>query len=585
VKKRQVLWRMLSFAKPHKGLLAAGLAGAVAAGALQLIPPKLTKHLINRVLTPGPQNAPELLWPLVGLLAAVTGLRLLVGQVRLNCLARLSELMTHDMRAQAFAHLQKLSLAYFSKKPTGNLISRITNDTDRLWDFLAFGVVDLLISALTIGGIATILVLEDPTLAALTMAPVPVSFALTYFHIKAMRRIMTRLWARWSSMTSVLSDVIPGVRVVKAFAQEQREVRRFTGRSQAVVDDAMRCHREWTTYWPRLSLVLNMGTLAIWAYAAPRIMGRQFDLGTFVMFLGYVWMFYGPVEHLGMMNRMIQRAVTSAHRVFSVLDTPVTIISKPTALPPTRARGEITFENVSFSYDGVIRVLQGISFRANAGEVIGLAGPSGGGKTTMVNLVCRFYDPIEGRILLDGTDLRDWDLHDLRRQIGVVLQEPYLFHGTVAENIAYGNPGAGVEQIIAAARAANAHDFIVGFADGYDTVIGERGQTVSGGERQRLSIARAILNNPRILILDEATSSVDSKTEMKIQEAIDRLVEGRTTIAIAHRLSTLRRANRLMILDKGKLAEQGTHEELMKAGGLYAGLHKTQAEMHALFAV
>jgi ATP-binding cassette subfamily B protein len=217
--------------------------------------------------------------------------------------------------------------------------------------------------------------------------------------------------------------------------------------------------------------------------------------------------------------------------------------------------------------------------------MIGLAGPSGGGKTTMVNLVCRFYDPVDGRILIDGVDLRDWDLHELRSQVGVVLQEPYLFRGTVAENIAYGHPEATMDQIIDAARAANAHDFIVGFPDGYDTMVGERGQTLSGGERQRLSIARAILNNPRILILDEATSSVDSKTELKIQEAIDRLVKGRTTIAIAHRLSTLRKADRLVILDKGELVEEGSHDELMEKDGLYAGLHKTQSELHSLFAV
>jgi ATP-binding cassette subfamily B protein len=386
-------------------------------------------------------------------------------------------------------------------------------------------------------------------------------------------------------MTSVLSDVIPGVRVVKAFTQEARETRRFTARSQAVVDDSLVLHREWTRFWPTLTLTLNLGTLVIWAYASPRIMGGTFDLGTFVMFLGYVWMFYGPIEHLGMMNRTFQRATTSAHRVFAVLDTPPDIYSPPAAAGRGDLRGAIVFENVSFSYDGVKRVLLDVSFRIEPGQIVGLAGPSGGGKTTLINLMCRFYDPLDGRILIDGVDLRDWDLHDLRRRIGVVLQEPYLFHGTIAENIAYGRPDATFDDIIAAARAANAHDFIVGFPEGYDTLLGERGQTVSGGERQRLSIARAILNNPRVLILDEATSSVDSKTEMKIQEAIDRLVAGRTTIAIAHRLSTLRRADRLIILDKGKLVEQGSHAELMAAGGLYAGLHKTQAELQALFAV
>ncbi|MFQ6047867.1 MAG: ABC transporter ATP-binding protein, partial [Phycisphaerae bacterium] len=475
--------------------------------------------------------------------------------LRLNRLARLSEMMTHDLRTAVFSHLQRLSLAFFSKKPTGHLISRITHDTDRLWDFVAFGVVELLMSGLVVIGIAIILFLEEPVLAGLTMIPIPVGAAITYFHTVAIRRFFRRLWRR--------------------------------RRSRSFVGDAMDLHAEWTTYWPKVMLLLQAGTLIIWSYAGPKIIrgDERFTLGLFVMFLGYVWMFYGPIEQLGMMNRMFQRAATSAQRVFEVLDTPPTIYSKAGAVRKRPIQGAVTFENVSFSYDGIKRVLEEVSFHIEPGEMIGLAGPSGGGKTTLVNLICRFYDVTDGRILIDGVDVRDLDLQELRSQIGVVLQEPYLFRGTIAENIAYGNAGATIDQIITAARAANAHDFIVGFPDGYDTLVGERGQTLSGGERQRISIARAILNNPRILILDEATSSVDTNTEMKIQEAIDRLVEGRTTFAIAHRLSTLRRANRLIILDKGKLVEQGTHEQLLAADGLYAKLHRTQRELQAIFAV
>ena len=583
--KRRILFRLLYLSATYRKLLTVGIIGALGTAALQLIPPKLTQRLINDVLTKSSHQRTDLLWPLIGLLAAVILVRGFFSYLRLNCLANLAENVTHDLRQKTFAHLQKLSLDYFSRKPTGNLISRITNDTDRLWDFIAFGFIDVAISAVMLLGIAVIMFREDVKLATLTLTPIPLSCLLTWLHVKTLHPMMSRLWNKWSDMCNVLSDVIPGVRVVKAFTQEEREIGRFTSRSQAVVDDAKKMHREWTTYWPRLTLLLNLGTLIIWIYAAPRILDETFQLGTFVMFIGYVWMFYGPIENLGMMNRMFQRAITSAHRVFSVLDTSPAVYSKPSAASMREIQGKIMFDNVSFSYDGVTRVLQNISFTVNPGEIIGLAGPSGGGKTTMINLICRFYDPVEGRILIDDVDLRDWDLHTLRSRIGVVLQEPYLFRGTVAENITYGNPHATTEQIIAAARAANAHDFIVGFPDGYDAMIGERGQTVSGGERQRLSLARAILTDPRILILDEATSSVDSKTEWKIQEAIDRLVHGRTTIAIAHRLSTLSRATRLLILDKGKLIEQGTHEELIAAGGLYSKLYKTQAELHALFAV
>jgi ATP-binding cassette subfamily B protein len=285
-------------------------------------------------------------------------------------------------------------------------------------------------------------------------------------------------------------------------------------------------------------------------------------------------------------NRMVTRAATSAQRVFEVLDTPPEIFSQAGAITRERLEGKVEFRNVSFSYEGAQPALRDVSLTVNPGEMIGLCGPSGAGKSTLVNLICRFYDVTDGQILIDDTDIRDYDVGWLRRQVGMVLQEPYLFHGTIAENIRYGNPDATDEQVIRAAKAANAHDFVVGFPDGYDTMVGERGQSLSGGERQRISIARAILHDPRILILDEATSSVDSETEKQIQQALDRLVEGRTTFAIAHRLSTLQAASRLVVLEKGKVAEQGTHAELVaKEGGVYAKLHKTQAELAAQIAV
>jgi ATP-binding cassette subfamily B protein len=283
---------------------------------------------------------------------------------------------------------------------------------------------------------------------------------------------------------------------------------------------------------------------------------------------------------------MVTRAATSAQRVFEVLDMPPEIYSRAGAITKDRLEGEVEFKQVSFSYEGAQPALREVSMSARTGEMIGLCGPSGAGKSTFVNLICRFYDATDGQILIDGVDVRDYDIQWLRRQIGVVLQEPYLFHGTVADNIRYGNADASEGQVIASARAANAHDFIVGFPDGYDTMVGERGQSLSGGERQRISIARAILHNPRILILDEATSSVDSETEKQIQEALDRLVEGRTTFAIAHRLSTLQAADRLIVLEHGRIVEQGTHAELVnRENGVYARLHRTQVELNATVAI
>ncbi|MAE65606.1 MAG: ABC transporter [Phycisphaeraceae bacterium] len=581
--KRKILWRLFSYARPYKRWMFVGVFSGAMVTLLQLAPPILTKHLIDDVLS-DPETNRQLLWPLILALIGAILLRVLFHYLQMNRLARMGEMMTCDLREHAFEHLQKLSLSYYSKKPTGQLISRVTHDTDRLWDFITFGVIEAGMSVLIILCIAVILFVYSPALALLTLLPIPVAVVLTYAHTRVMHRTFHRLWNKWSRMTSVLSDVIPGVRVVKAFTREAAEVQRFRRHNRDYQDDALKLHAEWTSYWPKIMLLINTGTIIIWGYGAPKVMrgDEGFSLGMFVAFLGFMWMFYGPVEQLGMLNRMFQRAATSAQRVFNILDTPPTIYTRPGAVADAPIRGQVCFRNVSFSYDGVKRVLHDLNFEAETGQMIGLAGPSGSGKTTLINLICRFYDVTEGAVLIDGKDLRNMDLNQLRGEIGVVLQEPYLFRGTIAENIAYGAPDAPIDRVIEAARAANAHEFITGLPDGYDTIVGERGHTLSGGERQRVSIARAVLRNPRILILDEATSSVDTKSEMHIQAAIDRMIQGRTTFAIAHRLSTLRRADKLIILDKGRMVEQGTHEELLESKGLYSKLFETQNELQAL---
>jgi ATP-binding cassette subfamily B protein len=333
----------------------------------------------------------------------------------------------------------------------------------------------------------------------------------------------------------------------------------------------------------RLSMIL------IWSIGGYLIIqhpGPANTLGTLMMFTFYVGMFFGPIGSLADSARQVTRAASSAQRVFEVLDTPPEIYSQTTALKKDTLEGRVEFRNVGFSYEGAQPALRDINITIEPGQMIGLCGPSGAGKSTFVNLLCRFYDVTDGQILVDGVDVRDYDVQWLRQQIGVVLQEPFLFHGTIAENIRYGRPDASDAEVIEAARAANAHDFIVGVPDGYDTMVGERGQSLSGGERQRISIARAILHNPKVLILDEATSSLDTETERQIQEAMDRLVTGRTTIAIAHRLSTLQAADRLVVLQKGKIAEQGTHAELVQIeDGVYAKLYKTQMEMNQQIAL
>jgi ATP-binding cassette subfamily B protein len=376
------------------------------------------------------------------------------------------------------------------------------------------------------------------------------------------------------------------MRVVKAFNQEKRETQRFNERNQDVMGEFNRIHALWTTFWPILMFMVHGTTVAVWVFAVPRLLGGvdgsapTLSTGVFVSFLLYTTMFIGPIEIIGQMARIMNRATTSAHRVFEVLDTEPEIVDTRDAVKLEPVHGKVEFENVTFGYDGVRQVIRGMSFEVAPGDMIGLVGPSGGGKTTVVNLIARFYDATGGVIRIDGVDIQHLDTGHYRRQIGMVLQDPYLFHGTVLGNIRYGLPEASFDEVVDAARAANAHDFICRLAHGYDTVVGERGQTLSGGERQRVSIARAILHDPRILILDEATSSVDTETERNIQEAMDRLVAGRTVFAIAHRLSTLRRASRLLVIKNGQIAEAGTHAELLaQDDGVYRRLYDMQREL------
>jgi len=597
VPKMGVLLRLLSYLRAHRRTVNLGMLLAVLLTGLQLLPPYLTGALIDKILRPvetGRLADPWFwLWVIIGSLAFVWSAAEFVSFLRLRLMALTGERIATQLREEIYAHMQKLSLSFFSTRSTGSLITRISSDTDRLWDFITFGIIEIIVSVLQIIGVAIALLLMDYSLALLVLLPLPLMTWLFYRHSKKIQVFFLRIWRKWSAMTAVLSDVIPGMRVVKAFAQEDYENARFQTRSKAVEAEADKLHEEWTRFWPTMVMLMHVCSLIVWAVGAPRVLrnvlsngAEGMPLGVFVAFTGYMWMFWDPVRHLGMMSRTINRATTSASRVFEVLDTTPTIISKPEALVLRPMQGHVAFDHVTFSYDGVRNVLKGVSFEVQPGEMIGLAGSSGSGKTTLINLICRFYDVKDGAVKIDGVNVRDLELEAMRRQIGVVLQEPYLFRGTIAENIAYGSQGAILKDIINAAKAANAHEFICGLPDGYDTMVGERGLTLSGGERQRVSIARAILHNPRLLILDEATSSVDTETEKKIQEALQRLVAGRTTFAIAHRLSTLSAADRLFVMEDGRLVEQGTHQELLaKPEGVYAKLHHTQVELQAMIAV
>ncbi len=583
-----VIRRLLGYLRPYRSRLTLGMSAAAVITLVSLVPPYLAGYLIDRVIRPAQDGtlplarASLVAWVAVGAMALVYVVRQAAALVRLRLMAILGEWVARDLRAELYEHIQRLSLAFFSRKKTGSLITRVSADTDRLWDFLAFGVVDVSLSLVMLAGLGVVLLSLDWRLGLVMTLPVPPLCWLIYRHGESLNRLFIRAWRKWSRVSDVLSDTIPGIRVVKAFNQEDREIARFGVRNEDVTAEFNRIHDMWTGFWPLLMLAVHAMTVMVWVIAVPRLLGTGATLsaGTFVSFLLYTTMFVAPIEIIGQMARTINRATTSAHRVFEVLDTEPEVRDAPQPVRLEPVHGRVTFEHVTFAYDGVRQVLRGVSFDVAPGELIGLVGSSGGGKSTIVNLIARFYDVTGGAIRVDGVDVRRLEQGHYRRQIGMVLQDPYLFHGTVLDNIRYGLPGAGLAEVIAAAQAANAHDFVCKLPHGYDTVVGERGHTLSGGERQRVSIARAILHDPRILILDEATSSVDTETEREIQEALERLIVGRTVFAIAHRLSTLRKASRLFVVEDGRLAEAGTHRELLdRANGRYRRLYEMQLQL------
>lgn len=576
------LLRLARFAKPRIGLVLSGLTLTVLATAAGLIWPYLTMPLIDHVLIPWQNldydlSVREFFRSLSPYLLGMVGATLVawaLGWARTYLMSYLSEQISSDLRNETYRHLQTLSLDFYGARRTGDLISRIGSDSDRICTFLSSRLLDFITDVLMIVLTSIILIQLDPLLALVALLPFPLIAWLTQKVRTKLRHGFARSGHAWEAMISVLTDAIPGVRVVKAFAQEQREVKRFRDANRHVLESNIRINRLWAFFGPTVTLLTEIGLLFIWVYGAWLVSYQTITVGKLTLFITYIGRFYVRLDSMSRMLADTQRAAAASFRVFEILDRQPTVTEPKLPIDPGRIQGVLELRNVRFRY-GNREVIRGVDLQIRSGELIGLVGASGSGKSTLVNLVCRFYDATEGVILVDGNDIRSFPIEKYRSNIGIVLQEPYLFFGTIAENIAYGKPNATAAEIIAAARAANAHGFITQLADGYDSMVGERGQGLSGGERQRISIARAILTDPRLLILDEATSAVDNETEREIQAALDNLVRGRTTIAIAHRLSTLRNADRIVVMEQGAIVEQGKHDELLQRNGVYFKLHQS----------
>jgi ATP-binding cassette subfamily B protein len=573
------LFRLWRFAKPYQWQLLAGFLLMLASTAATLVPPYLTIPLMDKVLIPYQNGVPIDKGMVSLLLIGLLGSALLawsLGWARTYILALVSERIGADLRTITYEHLLRLSLEYFGGKRTGDLMARIGSESDRICVFLSLHLLDFATDVLMIIMTAAILISINAKLALITLLPLPIIAWMIHQVRDRLRTGFEKIDRVWSQVSNVLADTIPGIRVVKAFAQENREATRFREANQQnlLVND--RINKIWSLFSPSVTLLTEIGLLLVWAFGIWQVSRNEISVGILTAFLAYISRFYTRLDSMSRIVSVTQKAASGAKRIFDILDH---VSSVPEATNPVhleKVTGKIEITNAGFRY-GNRAVIKNINLTIQPGEMIGLVGHSGSGKSTLVNLMCRFYDVSSGSISLDGVNIRSLPISEYRRNIGLVLQDPFLFFGSIADNIAYGKPDASRAEIVAAARAAHAHEFILRLPHGYDSLVGERGHGLSGGERQRISIARALLIDPHILILDEATASVDTETEKEIQKALDNLVQGRTTIAIAHRLSTLHKANRLVVLDQGEVVEIGSHNELMAKEGAYYRLYQAQA--------
>lgn len=584
IPRKAIAFRLWQILRPQWPTALAMSALMLAGVAMELAPPKLQQHLVDGILAGG-QSAPDaraLLTALLLVVLALAATRVLLGLVNWGkgvLATRVGVRLTFDLRSRLMEKLHALGVEHYDRHPVGTIVSRVAYDSEVLHTLLQQVTGGFLLQIVQVVAVGAMLFTLNPKLALYTLIPAPLVVAGSLYFWRRVYPVYYRYWDSSSKQAGTLSGMLSGIRVVKAFAQEPREYERFQRASATLRDSRSTVENANASFSAVMALIFSMGGLIVWYVGGRDVLAGEMTLGSLMAFLAYLAMFYAPLATLSQLTTWLTSFLTGCHRVFELLDSPVETGEHAQSQAAPAVRGEIRFEDVTFGYERHRPILKDVSFTIEPGQRIGIVGRSGSGKTTLVNLLSRFYDVNQGRVLLDGVDLRELSMQSLRQNVGVVLQEPFLFRGTICDNLIYGRPGSTHAETIVAARAAQAHEFVLKKPLGYDTWLGERGAGLSGGERQRISIARALIYDPKVLILDEATSSVDTESEQAIQDALRVLARGRTTIAIAHRLSTLRDSDRIFVFDDGRLIEQGTHSELLAIDGTYARLVKIQTQL------
>lgn len=565
--------RVMSYVQPYLPRLSLAVICIIAAASANLYVPWVIKEVIDKVLA---EKDMMMLNTIAFGIVVVYLLRGVFFYGQTYLMSYIAQRVIIDIRQAIYRHLQRLSLSYYEKRPTGKIMSYITNDVSALQGALVESIIELVTETSILIGSLIMMFYLHWKLSALTLITLPlVAYTINIFGVK-LRRTSTIIQARAADITSVLQETISAVRVVKSFAREDYEIQRFAKENFSNFRAQMKNAQLMATLTPIIEFLAASGVTVIIWYGGWEVINGNLTAGALIAFLVYAVNLSNPIKRLSKVYANIQKALAAAERVFEVIDTEPEIQNLPGAMELPSVKGEVVFHEVTFEYKSGEPVLSNVSLEAKVGQMVAIVGPSGAGKTTIANLIPRFYEPTQGYIAIDGIDIKTVTLDSLRKQIGIVPQETVLFNGTVYENILYGDLDATADEIIAAAKAANAHNFISQMPDGYDTQIGERGSKLSGGQRQRIAIARAILKNPRVLILDEATSALDAESEKLVQEALDKLMISRTSFVIAHRLSTVIRADLILVMERGEIVERGTHTELLARGGLYSKLHEVQ---------